>query len=459
MFDLEREIQAWRGALASKGALRDDELDELESHLRDGISDLASKGLESDEAFFVSAKRVGNIDSVAREYASELARSSDNELWKNLAFSPAGAESKKETWTRILATIILGALAALSAQLPFLFDLTIGTDEGSMIFLRFASFYFIPFVGAYLIITRERGRLSTMAALGIAFASYLLPAIILAFLPFAGSSQTAVLSVIHVPIALWLATMAAYCGGAIRDARRRMDFVRFTGESFLYGVLLACGLGVVTALIINLFKSIGVDIGVFARDRFIPMGLAAAGFAAPVLASAKRNVIENIAPVLARIFTPLVFAAMAIFLAFIPIKGVDPFADRNLLIGFDAMLALVVALVLFTLSARDPRKEKNFGDWMCFLLIVVALTVDCFALRAISLRIGDYGASPNKLAALGENLLFFFDLAGLAFCYAAFLLGKRGIESAVKWQTAFLLPIFAWAAFVALAFPLIFNGA
>ena len=150
---------------------------------------------------------------------------------------------------------------------------------------------------------------------------------------------------------------------------------------------------------------------------------------------------------------------MAIFLAFIPVKGVDPFADRNLLIGFDAMLALVVALVLFTLSARDPRKEKNFSDWMCFLLVIVALAVDCFALRAISLRISDYGASPNKLAALGENLLFFFDLAGLAYCYAAFLLKKRGIESAVKWQTAFLFPIFAWAAFVALVFPLIFAGA
>ena len=237
-----------------------------------------------------------------------------------------------------------------------------------------------------------------------------------------------------------------------------MEFVRFSGESFLYGVLLACGLMAVVALIIILFKSIGVDIGIFTRDRLIPMGLAAAGFAAPVLASAKRNVIENIAPVLAKIFTPLVFAAMAIFLAFMLARGVDPFADRDLLIGFDAMLALVVALVLFTLSARDLRKGKNFGDWMCFLLVIVALVVDCFALRAISVRIGDYGASPNKLAALGENLLFFFDLAGLAFCYAAFLARKRGIDIAVKWQTAFLLPIFAWAAFVALAFPMIFRG-
>ena len=302
MFDLEREIAAWRGALASKGALRDDELDELESHLRDGMADLEAKGLESDEAFFISAKRVGNLDSVAREYARELARSSGDELWKSLTFASVDSESKTAAKKRILTTIILGALATLSSQLPFLFGQSIGTDAGAMTFLRFASFFFMPFAGAYLILTREPGRgrkhrrSSRIAALGIAFAAYLLPAILLAFLPFAASSQTAVLSIIHMPIAIWLGTMAAYCGVAIRDSRRRMDFVRFTGESFLYGVLLACGLGVVTALIINLFKSIGVDIGVFTRDRFVPMGLAAAGFAAPVLASAKRNVIENIAP-------------------------------------------------------------------------------------------------------------------------------------------------------------------
>jgi hypothetical protein len=161
--------------------------------------------------------------------------------------------------------------------------------------------------------------------------------------------------------------------------------------------------------------------------------------------------------VLARIFVPLFLAAFAAFLALMAARGRDPFVDRDLLIGFDLMLALVVGLVLYSLSAREPRKQAGIEDWACLLLVVAALVIDGFALRAISGRIESFGASPNKLAALGENILLFVDLAGLAACYSVFLARRRGIEIAVKWQTAFFIPIFAWAGIVAFAFPPIFG--
>jgi hypothetical protein len=71
VFDLEREVSVWRGVLAAKGSLSGESLDELETHLRDEMADLSAKGLEPDEAFLVGAKRVGNLDSVAREFARD----------------------------------------------------------------------------------------------------------------------------------------------------------------------------------------------------------------------------------------------------------------------------------------------------------------------------------------------------------------------------------------------------
>jgi hypothetical protein len=311
----------------------------------------------------------------------------------------------------------------------------------------------MPFVGLYLLYRRGSGALSLAAAL----ACYAVPAAVLAAFPFPSASDTAGLAAIHSAIFVWIGAAAAYCGAGLRDPRRRMDFVRFSGEAFLFGVLLACGVLVLLMIVVELFKSIGVDARGAGSRIMLPMGPAAAGFGAAVLASAKRNVVENIAPVLARIFVPLFLAAFAAFLALMAVRGRNPFVDRDLLIGFDLMLALVVGLALYTLSARVPRKAAGIEDWACLLLIAAALVIDGFALGAIWERIGAYGASPNKLAALGENILLFVDLAGLAGCYAAFLAGRRGIDSAIKWQTAFFLPIFAWALFVALGFPPIFR--
>ena len=48
----------------------------------------------------------------------------------------------------------------------------------------------------------------------------------------------------HLPVVLWFAVAYPYMGGTIRSHERRMDFVRFTGEWFIYYVLIALGGGV-----------------------------------------------------------------------------------------------------------------------------------------------------------------------------------------------------------------------
>ena len=67
----------------------------------------------------------------------------------------------------------------------------------------------------------------------------------------ASGSDTQVLTVLHLPIALWLAVGFAYVGGRWFAAGGRMDFVRFSGELAIYYVLIALGGGVAHRLYVH----------------------------------------------------------------------------------------------------------------------------------------------------------------------------------------------------------------
>src|SRR5439155_18715602 len=85
------------------------------------------------------------------------------------------------------------------------------------------------------------------------------------------------------------------------------------------------------------------------------------------------------------------------------------------------VLVLVVGLVLYTASARDPQARPDFFDGLQLLLVVSALVVDALALVAIGARISGFGFTPNRVAALGENLILLVNLTWSAWLYARFL--------------------------------------
>ena len=61
-----------------------------------------------------------------------------------------------------------------------------------------------------------------------------------------------------------------------QSSERRMDFIRFTGESFIYGVLIFCGLVVLSMFTELIFSAIRIDISWFIRDYLIVYGGCAA---------------------------------------------------------------------------------------------------------------------------------------------------------------------------------------
>jgi hypothetical protein len=131
--------------------------------------------------------------------------------------------------------------------------------------------------------------------------------------------------------------------------------------------------------------------------------------------------------------------------------------EREVLIGFDLLLVVVVGLLLYAISARDPQKEPGLFDGLQLLLVVCALLVDALALWAIVARISEFGFSPNRVAALGENLILVVNLGWSAVIYAKFLFRQVGFAHLERWQTAYL-PVYAvWSLLVVMVFPLVFG--
>ena len=452
---LEEQIARWRAWLRRRPAIRPPDVEELEGHLRDQVRALVDAGLDADEAFLVAVKRMGNLDAVSREFAREHSE----RLWKQLVAAPGGADAGERTASReILVVAALAAGAALAVKLPELFGLVRPLDPDEELppfYFTNLSFFVLPFLTGYFAWKRGIDR-AVCVGLALAFAA---AAVLVNASPFAPGGHTLTLAALHLPIALWLAVGVAYAGGRWRAGGGRMDFVRFSGELFIYYVLMALGGGVLGAFTLGMFSAIGLDEQAqrLWLTWLLPCGAAGAVLVGAWLVEAKQSVIENMAPVLTRIFTPLFAAVLLAYLITMAWTGSGIDLEREALIGFDLLLAVVLGLLLYAVSARDPRAPPDAFDALQLLLVVSALVVDGLALAAIAGRISEFGFSPNRLAALGENLILLVNLAWSAWLYARFLSGRGPFAALERWQIDYL-PVYAvWAGFVVAAFPPLFG--
>ena len=277
--------------------------------------------------------------------------------------------------------------------------------------------------------------------------------------PFEQGGSTEALTALHLPIALWIVVGVAYAGSRWSQVEGRMDFIRFSGELFVYYVLIALGGGLLTAFTVVLFESIGIDPEAFIGSWLVPCGAAGAVLVAAWLVEAKQSVIENMAPVLTRLFAPFFAAVLVTFLGALLWTGGGVDVERNLLIQFNGLLIVVLALLLYSLSARDPLSPPGVFDVMQVVLVVSALLADAVALWAIGARISEFGFSANRVAALGANAILLVNLAWSAVLYVRFLRARAPIKELERWQTNYL-PVYAvWAATVVIVFPPAFGYA
>jgi hypothetical protein len=446
---VEEQIARWRSYLGRRQAIHSVDVAELEDHLREQIAVLADAGLAPDEAFLVAVKRMGDLDALSREFAREHS----DRLWKQLVVSPSDTgEPRDAARTDAIVAFCLAVAAALAIKVPALFGIQL-EDQNAGFYARNLSLFVLPLLTGYFV-WKRRLDTSTLRWLAVAFVA---AGVFANVYPFALGGSTEVLTALHLPIALWLVVGIAYAGGRWSQVGGRMDFIRFSGELFIYYVLIALGGAVLTAFMVMIFQAIGIDVEPFFESWLLPCGAMGAVVVASWLVEAKQSVIENMAPVLTRLFSPLFAAVLVVFLgtSLWTGRGVD--IERDVLIAFDLLLVVVLGLLLYSVSARDPRSPPGASDVVQVVLVVSALLADAVALWAIAARITEFGFSPNRVAALGENVILLVNLAWSAVLYVRFLRGRGSFTDLERWQTGYL-PVYAvWAAIVVIVFPPVFG--
>ncbi|HEX3233898.1 MAG TPA: permease prefix domain 1-containing protein [Gemmatimonadales bacterium] len=446
---LEGQIEQWRSYLRRRRAIRAVDVEELEDHLRGEVTALRTAGLSENEALLVAVKRMGALDAISNEFAREHSE----RLWKQLVIGSTGSDQPVDSArTETIVVFALATVAALAVKVPELFGLKWGTADMPFYLRNFSLFVFPLLTGYFVWKRRLSGR--TWAWLALAFAAAVVFANVY---PFEPGSDTEMLTALHLPIALWLPVGIAYAGGRWSESTGRMDFVRFSGELFIYYALIALGGGVLVGFTMGMFQAIGINAEPVVRDWLVPCGMLGAVIVASWLVEAKQSVIENMAPVLTRLFTPLFALTLLVFLGTMVWTGRGIDIERNALIAFDLLLVLVLGLLLYSISARDPEAPPAGFDLLLVLLLVSALVADAFALAAIGARISELGFTPNRVAALGENLVLLGNLGWSTVLYVRFLRGHGPFASLERWQTAYLPTYSVWAAIVVVGFPPVFG--
>ena len=446
---LDERIGEWRRYLRRHQTIQPTDVEELEDHLRSQVSALEEAGLDQDEAFLVAVKRIGDLDSLSREFAQEYSE----RLWKQLVVSPVSGEASSEATRDAWLAVGLAIAAAVAIKLPELLGLILSRPEPPEIFyFRNLSLFVLPFLAGYFAWKRGLDRTGWVWLA----APFLLGAVVINTYPFEPGANTEILAGLHLPIALWLAVGYAYTGGQWRDHDQRMNFIRFSGEWFIYYALIALGGGVLMGFTMFIFESIGLEAEGFLESWMLPCGVVGAVIIAAWLVEAKQSVIENMAPVLTRLFTPLFTVVLLVFLIVMIWTGSGISVEREVLIGFDLLLVLVLGLLLYSISARDPVAPPGIFDGLQLLLVVCALLVDAVALWAIASRIQAFGFSPNKVAALGENLVLLVNLGWSAVLYVRFMTLRTRFTALERWQTTYLPIYAAWAWVVVVLFPILF---
>lgn len=289
------------------------------------------------------------------------------------------------------------------------------------------------------------------------FLMFLVPAAYVNLLPSVDQGDAVNLAYIHLPLLMWFVYGIVFTGHDFRNLKKRIDFIRHNGDLAIVFALIAIAGGLLTAITIGLFDSIGISIEEFYMQYIVATGAAAAPVVAAYIIEKFPTLVSKTAPLIAGIFSPLVLITLIIFLVTILATGKDPYNDREFLLIFNVMLLGVMGIIIFSVSETSVIKNQKFNAIILFALSIITIIIDLIALSAIFYRLGEYGLTPNRLAVLVSNLLVLVNL--ILIMTDLFRVNFKGKEfNMVEMTVSKYLPVYlVYIAVVAFGFPLIFG--
>ena len=381
-----------------------------------------------------------------------------NELYPEFQDNPAALfwherlnysqeEVSSSSGRELLFVVIAALLAGVIAKLPAILQM----DE-EYFYPRNIGFIVFPILTAYF---AWKHRLQA-GMIGLVAGLTLIAVLFINLLPKDESSDTLVLSCMHLLLFLWSVLGIAYVGNTRNSIENRLGYLRYNGDLAVITALILIAGGILSGITIGLFSLLGIVIERFYFEYIVVFGLAAAPIVGTYLTQNNPQLVGKVSPVIARIFSPLVLVMLITYLVAMLYSGKDPYNDREFLLLFNALLIGVMAIIFFSI-AEASKKKSRAEIWILLLLSVVTIIVNCVALSAILFRISEWGITANRLAVLGSNLLILGNLVLVTAQLFKAARKKQAVDS-VGMIIARYLPVYCiWTAIVTFVFPFVFG--
>lgn len=351
--------------------------------------------------------------------------------------------SRRELVFVIIAALVAGTIAKLPAILAI--------DE-EYFYPRNIGFIIFPVLSAYF---AWKNKLSA-GKIAFIIGATLADLIFINSLPNDKTSDTLILSCIHLVLFLWSILGFAFVGETRNNAEKRLGYLKYNGDLVVMATLIVIAGAILSGITIGLFSLIGFQIERFYFEYVVVFGLPAAPIFGTYLTQTNPQLVGKVSPVIAKLFSPLVLVMLVIYLVAMVYSGKDPYNDREFLLIYNALLIGVMAIIFF--SVAETSKTESLPEvWVLLLLSVVTIIVNGIALSAILFRISEWGMTPNRAAVLGGNVLILINLL-LVTAQLFRVLSKKGNLTGVGNVIAYYLPVYmVWVTIVTFLFPLLFG--
>ena len=344
----------------------------------------------------------------------------------------------------IVAALVSGLIAKIPAIIGINLDFFIS---------RNISFVVFPMIIVYFL---WKQKLATKS-LVFPFIAILLSVLYINFLPNKIYSDSILLACIHLPFFLWAITGYTFVGGNVNAVDKKIRFLRYNGELVVMSAIILLSGFIFSAITIGLFSLLGVQIEKFYANYVAIFGISAIPILATYLVQNNPQLVNKISPIIAKIFTPMVFLTLFIFLATLIYTRKNLYGERDFLLLFNILLIGVMAIIIFSVTEATKSNHSKFTLYSLLGLSILAIISNGIALSAIAFRLFEFGTTANRLAVLGGNLLIFSHLIIVAYALLRVIREKSAVER-VDFAITLFIPFYGiWAALVTFIMPLLFN--
>ena len=198
----------------------------------------------------------------------------------------------------IVAALVSGLIAKIPAIIGINLDFFIS---------RNISFVVFPMIIVYFL---WKQKLATKS-LVFPFIAILLSVLYINFLPNKIYSDSILLACIHLPFFLWAITGYTFVGGNVNAVDKKIRFLRYNGELVVMSAIILLSGFIFSAITIGLFSLLGVQIEKFYANYVAIFGISAIPILATYLVQNNPQLVNKISPIIAKIFTPMVFLTLA----------------------------------------------------------------------------------------------------------------------------------------------------